>query len=515
MPRRALADLEARNFDIIIIGAGINGASCAQHLTAAGYSVLLVDKADFRSGSTSRSTRMLHCGLRYFETPNPVLDFVLAPRKLMVALRMAKASMRVRGEIVKDSPERVRKIKLLFPIFRDGPYKEWQVDLAFKVLGSFGPSDVPLDYERIAADQCGALPFIKEMRDPAQLRSVAMFSEYMFEWPERLCIDAVLNAEAMGAEVRNHTEAAIGEKNSEEAWCIGLTDMLNREEKAAVTAPIILNMAGIWIDRVNKRDGAVPRRLILGTKGSHGVVKLPDTFRDHGIATVNSHGEPHYCLPSQGGYHHIGPTETVYEGDIDDIRVDASDRSFLLGETQSVLPGLGLSDDDVVYTWAGVRPLGFDPAYLKGKRSVEIHGPRDTGQEGVYAMTAGPLMTHRTAGRDMTEIIAGTLKPSGGGRALDYTPRKFPENRNSPALSDRHPDVTLADVAHAAATEHAVSLVDILISRTGALYVAGLGDDDMRRAAEAASVSLGWDSDEVDRQIELLKAKLAETYEMS
>ena len=102
MPRRALANFDSRHFDIVIIGAGINGASCAQYLTTEGYSVFLVDKGVFGSRSTSRSTRMLHCGLRYFETPNPVLDFVLAPRKLAIALRMAKASMQVRREIVKD-----------------------------------------------------------------------------------------------------------------------------------------------------------------------------------------------------------------------------------------------------------------------------------------------------------------------------------------------------------------------------------------------------------------------------
>ena len=141
MHRRELGSFDGMNFDVVVIGAGINGA---RYLAAAGYLVLLVDKGDFGSGSTSRSTRMLHCGLRYFETPRPVLDFTLAPGKFAVALRMAKAAMEVRGEIVKDSPERVRAIKPLYPIFRDGPYKEWQVDLAFKVLGGFGAADVPL-----------------------------------------------------------------------------------------------------------------------------------------------------------------------------------------------------------------------------------------------------------------------------------------------------------------------------------------------------------------------------------
>ena len=130
MSRTDLSALHQKSFDIIVIGAGINGASSAQHLAAAGYAVLLVDKGDFGSGSSSRSTRMMHCGLRYFETRRPILDFALAPGKLAVALRMAKASMEIRGELAKDSPERMRAIRLMFPIFKDGPYKAWQLDLA-------------------------------------------------------------------------------------------------------------------------------------------------------------------------------------------------------------------------------------------------------------------------------------------------------------------------------------------------------------------------------------------------
>ena len=128
---RDIKSLDGAAFDVAIIGAGINGASSAQHLSAAGYSVLLLDKGDFASGSSGRSTRMLHCGLRYFETPRPLIDFTLNPRKFAVALRMAKAAMEIGGEIVRDSPDRVRPIKLFFPIFRNGPYRGWHLDMGF------------------------------------------------------------------------------------------------------------------------------------------------------------------------------------------------------------------------------------------------------------------------------------------------------------------------------------------------------------------------------------------------
>ncbi|MDH3741944.1 MAG: FAD-dependent oxidoreductase, partial [Hyphomicrobiales bacterium] len=509
MPNGKLTSLDGQRFDVVIIGAGINGASSAQHLAAAGYSVLLVDKGDFGSGSTSRSSRLLHCGLRFFETPRPLLDFALAPGKLAVALRMARASMEMRGEIVRDSAERLRKFTMLFPVLEDLPYSGWQLDLAFRLLGRYGPRDVPLDYRRLDAREGAALPFIGQLADTAQLASVGSYTEYMFDWPERLCIDAVLDAERMGAVVRNHTQATLGERK-DGVWNVHL----NGDGTATVRAPIVLNMAGIWIDTVNGAATASPRRLILGTKGSHIVVKLPDAFKDYGMATINSVGEPHYVLPSQGGYHHIGPTETVYEGDLDAIKVDAPDRAFLLGETARILPGLELTEADIVYTWAGVRPLGFDAAYPKGKRSVEIHDLGPDGLPGVHALTAGPIMTHRTAGREMTQAVSRLIAPSGPPQQADYTPRGFPDNPNSPPLVAGDPRVKLSDLAHAATDEHAMTLADILISRTGAIYHTRLSEDDLKRAAQAVSVHLGWDRAETDRQIENTRYRLANSYQM-
>ncbi len=510
--RSNLTSLDRAHFDVAVIGAGINGASSAQHLSAAGYSVLLLDKGDFGSGSSGCSTRMLHCGLRYFETPRPLLDFVLNPLKFVRALRMAKAAMETRSEIAKDSPSRVRPIKLCFPIYRDGPYKPWQLDLAFKILGAFGSKDAPLHYERFAHDRAVRLPLVNQLRDLERLHSVAVFQEYMFDWPERFCIDAALDAERMGAVVRNYTMARLEQRDDQGNWRINLSDELTDEESATLTAGVVLNMAGIWIDRVNTIDAASPRKLILGTKGAHIVVQLPQEFRDFGIATLNSIGEPHYCLPSQGGYHHIGPTETVYEGDIDNIQVDQSDVTFLIEETNVALPGLSLSDADVVYTWAGVRPLTYDPNDPKGSRSRDVHDLAKDGLPGVFAMTAGPLMSHRSAGREMTEVVRKVCSPSRCNQQPDYAPRQFPDNQNSPPLLDRYPMIKLADLAHAATQEHGINLADILFARTGVGYTCQLTDAEIERAATAVSAQLGWDDATLARQVNDVRVRIATVY---
>lgn len=513
MPRTALEALDDQPFDVIVIGAGINGAASAQHLAAAGYRVLLVDKGDFGSGSSSRSTRVLHCGLRYFETPRPVLDFLKAPGKLAVAVRMAKSAMEMRGELVKDTGKRLRATRIMFPIFKDGPYRAWQLDLAFRILGQFGPAEAPLDYERIPAARAASLPFISALRDPQRLHSVGVFTEYMYDWPERILMDVVLDAERLGATVRNYTRAAIGARDADGLWSVALSDVLD-PATVTVRAPIILNMAGIWIDQVNATATPDAGRLIFGTKGAHLVVKFPDDWRDYGIATTNRIGEPHYIVPSQGGHHTIGPTETVYEGDLDDITVNREDRDFLLEETTRIFPGLDLDAERIVYTWAGVRPLGFDGQYPKGKRALEIHDLEDRQMPGVYAMTAGPIMTHRSAAREVVATVRNTLPPSGTPQPPNYTPRAFPDNPNSPPLVDGDPSIRLSDLAHAAVAEHGVSLSDILIARTGTVYRHRLSGEDVRRAAEALSTHLGWTQEKTEQQIRAHNERLRRIYQV-
>jgi glycerol-3-phosphate dehydrogenase len=98
--RPPFTKLDGENFDLAIVGAGVNGASAAQHLSAVGYSVLLVDEGDFASGSSNRSSRLLHCGLRYLAPGSSIWEFVRHPGLLAVAVRMAKQAMECRAQLV-------------------------------------------------------------------------------------------------------------------------------------------------------------------------------------------------------------------------------------------------------------------------------------------------------------------------------------------------------------------------------------------------------------------------------
>ncbi len=500
--RRPLGELAGKSFDVAVIGAGVNGASAAQHLAASGYRVVLLDKGDFASGSSSRSSRLLHCGLRYLAPGTSAWEFLLHPSRLATALRMARQAMASRSQFVATTPERARALKFAFPIYRGGPYAAWQVDLAFKILESLGPKDLPLDYRRLPPGEVRSTPLLKWLREPERLQSVAMFREYQFEWPERIALDAVLDAERMGAVVRNYTAVKGLERLGERGWRLHLEDGLEPGKTAEVSAALVLNMAGIWIDRVNASvgGGGRARRKILGTKGIHIMIRLPPDCRDYGIATLNRENEGLYCVPWRG-LHYFGPTETVYEGELDDIRPLEEEIAFLIAEANHLLPALALKRSDVLFAWAGVRPLTYDPALPKGKRSRELHDLAADGMPGVLAMTAGPIMTHRSAGLEATAAVRRRLPPSGEPQALSYAARLYPENQNSPPLLDDWTQVKLADLRTAAEREHATSLADLLFRRTGAGWTASMAAAAAPRAAEAVADILGWDEARIAAEV--------------
>lgn len=489
--RMPLKDLDGRRFDVMVIGAGVNGASTAQHLAGAGYDVLLVEKSDFGSGSSSRSSRLLHCGLRYFAPGASVWEFARHPSRLLTAMRMAKLAMEARRQLVLTAPERTRPLNFFFPMWDGGLYQPWHARVGLGLLARMAPGDVPLGHRILTPEAAKDIPLVKGLRDWGKLKGIATFREYQFEWPERLCVDAVMDAERLGAVIRNYTASTKLQRDGD-GWRVEVVDVLDRATKAEVRAGIVLNMAGIWIDKVNASSGTEPPRKILGTKGIHIMVQLPPECADNGIVTFNSRNEPLYCIPWRG-MHYFGPTETVYEGDLDDIRPTEPEIEDLLGEGNRLLPALKLKRSDILFSWAGVRPLTYDPALPNGKRSRDVHDLGPSGMPGVFAMTAGPVMTHRSAGTEMVELVAGRLAPSRPAQPVDYSARLFPANQNSPPLVDDWTTAKLSDLRYAAEHEHATNLVDLMFRRVGAGWTRTMGHDAAETAARTVADVMGWD----------------------
>lgn len=493
-----IKELDGRDYDVLVIGAGINGASAAQHLVAAGYSVLLVDKGDFGAGTTSRSSRLLHCGARYFVPGRSMAEFFLSPRKGAVALKMARAAMQMRAQMKRTTGERLRSFNWSYPIYRKGRYKAWQFDLAFRLLGALGPSDVPLGYRRMSRDDTLATPLLEWQHDPEDLVGAAVMEEFQYDWPERVAVDAALDARKIGADVRNYTEVGGLTQDPDGVWTV---DLSADNGRAQVRAKMLVNAAGIWIDQVNAMASKTAERKVHGTKGVHIAVRLPSECRNWATVNYSTDDEPLFCAPFND-FHYIGPSEVNFSGDPDDVTPSEAEIEQMVHEINRVLPGMQLRREDVLFAWAGVRPLTYGGAsFPKGNRLRVLHDLERDGMRNAIALTAGPIMTHRSAAEEIVAAVKGRMVPSGAPKALSYAGRRFPINEDSPPLSNDDSTFRLDDLRAVAREEMPTTLADILFRRVPVGYRADMGRSVVRRAAEAVAEPMGWSADDVDVEI--------------
>ena len=515
-----IATLDGMHFDVAIVGAGINGASAAQHLSAAGYRVLVVDQGDFANGATSLSSRLLHCGLRHLATGSNFWTTLLRPDKLVRSMGSVSAAMQARDEIVRTIPDRLRQINFCLPIYTDDVYAPWQLDAAFAVLRMMSPTGVPLDYRRYNRKQLDQVPIVPWLRDPDRLKSVAVFREYLFDWPERIALDALFDARRMGAQANNYTRVEGLERlESKNRWRLSLCSSAHNEpseqsindQKAQVTADLVLNLAGAWADDIISRTGITVEPKCAGIKGIHIAVRLPDEFADWGVFAFNSIGQPLYCLPSNG-MHYIGLTRTPFDGPPayaglayqNIAEVSATDREidWMIAETNRCLPQLAITRDDILFSWAGVNPLTREPEDPLGSREIKIHDLAADGVPGMLALTGGAIMTHRRVANLLLGAVSSRVAASGSEQDLNFQWVNTTAEQTAPWIESDAFSVSTAAVKRCARDEQPGSLADLLMRRLGAGWSSDQGLALARPVAETAAYDLGWSKARIEAEVQ-------------
>jgi len=388
------------------------------------------------------------------------------------------------------------------PIYRGAGYAGWQVDIGASLIRRFSKGRSPIHYRRWKHPSQSPHPFVGALRNTDALESVIAFMDQRFDWPERIAIDAALNAEEIGAVVRNFTSVEGLSRHPEGIWRIELMDRLEPDKPVSISARIVLNLAGAWVDhvigRIRTNRSVTPK--ITAVKGVYILVRLPPEYRGAGVAGMNRVGEPICCLP-WGDLHYIGPTETRFEGDIDDVIPDEDDIQFLLDEIGCFLPGIAVTRSDLIMAWAGVRPITSAPGYPKGKR-LPFNVLHDLGSEGLPGMLAlswGIIVNHRSTARHIVGAVASRIAPSWDKRPIHYARRRFPPS-SSPPLQADHP-ATLDDLRFCVEHEHAQDLVGVLFRRTGIAWNATLSRRSVEQAAETIGEMLGWSRARIDEEI--------------
>jgi glycerol-3-phosphate dehydrogenase len=325
--------------------------------------------------------------------------------------------------------------------------------------------------------------------------------------------DNALDAKRRGATISNYTEVIGLDRQTVGSWRVAFRDALDPSQHGALIAKIIINTAGPWIDLVNRMANPEARSRTIGTKGAHIVVRLPDSCRNHGLVNIMRDGMPGYLVPWRQT-HHFGPTDTPFDGDLDDICASKTDVEFLLDELNHILPGAGITSRNLVGTWAGVRP--WTNEVQSGKKRVmhtTLHDMASDGMEGVFALTGASITSHRASAKMIVKAITRLQRPSRPAQLLD-------DDLHAPITSDddptpflnNDPTVSIGRLRDAARDEEVRRLSDLLLRRTGVDYAETKGIEAAQRAADMVAPVLGWDNARVTIEVDHYRSTINRLY---
>lgn len=469
MTRPPLSNLDGADYDVIVIGAGAVGCASARQLAGRGFRTLLVDRGDIGAGTSSRSSRMLYSGLGYLAARYPLWQMPFRPADMIQRLLYTRDVMRCRAELVRDMPGHLTKHRFHYPFRKGDRYPPWLVDLGFRLVEALDGWRVPLAYRRLAPQQAANESALTAALG-GPLRGVGVFEEYMYAWPERICVDTALDAERRGATIRTYAEVtAIAGKDGD--WRVTLNERAPEAQgQAQVRARMVVNAAGPWIDRVP--GGGTGRRRVIGIKGVNVMVRLPQAFRGQGLEAFSRKGEPYYVFPWRD-FHFIGPTETEVTENPDDIRVEQAEIDYILAEANHLFPDLHLTRADVQHCWCGVRPTSTRDGRVT---SLPVEVAEDGDRPGLLAVTGSTIMLHRHAARKVAQAVENRLGRRGA----------------APVGVIAAPETHDEGIGQMAAREHVVRLADLIRRRLPDGLDPDLGRSRAEELSHIAAASLNW-----------------------
>lgn len=521
----------AQQYDLAVIGAGINGAGIARDAALRGLKVIIFDKNDMCSGCSAISSRLVHGGLRYLEYGEIPLVY---------------ESLHERRYLRHTAPHLVEPLRITIPVYagaRRGPLLIRLGMLAYDLLSM--RKTVP-NHEMLNSTEIReAEPGLKT----EGLRAAARYYDAQVTFAERLVLENLLAARAAGAQIKTHCEVT----------CITVADgavsslsyRSPEGDTQAVQVGAVVNAAGPWVDRVLDVAPKTSRRLIGGTKGSHIIVgRFNDAPKDAFYVEAAADGRPFFIIPWNDQYL-IGTTDIRYDDDLDHIRASGAEVDYLLQETNRVFPGAALSREDIHYAYAGIRPLPFKKAgpesAITRRHIIKVNKDVATG---LVSIIGGKITTYRNLAEQTVDKIArlqrlnlppcrtrdtdlpgawgidrarerllglGILSEAGiermlhiyGGRAAAIADLAEDSSELARTLEPRD-RVLAAEVVFAFREEFARTLTDVVFRRMMIGFDADQGRPSYTEIAAIAAAEAGWSPQQETQQIEAL-AEYAES----
>ncbi|HET9650830.1 MAG TPA: glycerol-3-phosphate dehydrogenase/oxidase [Usitatibacter sp.] len=519
--------LDGGQYDIVVIGGGINGVAIARECARAGRRTLLVEKHDFASGTTSRSTRIIHGGLRYLEHGE---------------LGLVRESLRERERLLRQRPHLVRPKKFLLALKPGGRRNAMAIRAGLWLYGALGGKHLQASARHSAE--------LERLLDSERQLSIFQYDDAQCEFPERLVAEWLSEAIAAGADARNHTSAIAIEHADGRVRGAHLRDEFSGDE-SRVAAKWVINASGPWADRVCESAAiATEQPLIGGVRGSHLVLRSVPGMPENAVYCEATDGRPVFLIP-WNGQHLLGTTEVRDSSDPDRTEPTAEEIAYLLDSFRNCFPRIRLGAEDIRYAFAGVRPLphapGRDAATIT--RRAILHDHADDGVRGMVSIIGGKLTTAAQLARDVARKVgvrvddeplpACAIAPVDG---MEITLRHWSHQVSamagiSPMCARRlaewhgchaltvarlaksadvmraplcaHTDHIVAEAVHAARYECAVTLGDLLLRRVPVALSGCWSEECSHTAALHIGRVLGWGPEQMAAEVEEFEAERA------
>ena len=513
--------------DVVIIGGGITGAGIARDAAMRGLRVGLVEKEDFASGTSSKSARMVHGGLRYLEQYQFGLVF---------------SACSERHRLCKLAPRLVRPIAFTFPVYRSSKNSLLMMRMGMWLYDLIALFRNVKRHRIVDAQRTAEL-------EPALSRQGLTGAAYYYDCmadDTRLTLATIQAAHEHGALIANYAEVCGIVKEDGRVRGVKVADKVTGEQ-STIRANVTVNATGVWADQIRHMDDADARIMIRVNRGSHMVVPREKLNINGAVIFSSADGRrAMYAMP----WKHtciVGTTDIDHEGDLDQVYATPDEVASMLEAVNQAFPSANLVQEDVISTFAGLRPL------IGGEESAAYQASRDhqivQSEAGLITISGGKLTTYRHMAEDMVDVVSKKLEAESGvmvreGCTTDRVPlaeSAFEAGAMVDALAERYPQLDhkvlqhlaltygpassgvlalveqdpemgkkvvsglpyiRAEVAYAIQHEMAITLKDWMIRRTHIMHEdaeQGLGC-----APEVAAMMapyLGWGAAETERQV--------------
>jgi glycerol-3-phosphate dehydrogenase len=525
--KRDIDAIAREKFDLIVVGGGIIGTGIARDASLRGIKTLLIEKEDFGYGTTSRSSRLIHGGLRYLR----MLEFHLVRQDLLE-----------REVLLKIAPHLVHAFPFIIPI--TSLYYEVALSIGVRMYDVMASGKSMPSHQHLSRRE--VLEIEPELEGLKGLRGALLYYDCQAPYTERLGIENVLSAAENGATIINHAQLTGFIRDGNDVRGIEMLDCLSGETYK-VKARLVVNAAGHWVDCVRDLLRSGPASTVRRTKGIH--LLTPRLTQKALVLFSPVDGRLFFVMPWLD-YTLIGTTDTDYSGDLDAVCAEEADVAYMLAGIREVFPKL--REDDVIYTMAGLRSL----AHIGGERASNItrehkvldHKKRD-GIEGLVSVLGGKITAYRAVAKDAVDTVCRKLGvktacttaevPLPGAPAVPQVKMAHAARESSlPLNTVRHlaalygsrfsqildlvqhdkrggqrlcphcPDL-LAQVQHSVKEESALTVADFLLRRSAVGLMSCQGLDAVETVAQEMGRLLKWSQAEQRRQVGAYRAQAA------